>query len=197
MSLTLIQSVQQNLGYPALQKVDPNTKKITNDDSTPAEDKFSQAAIPSVLTALVTFGAIDDGANEILGGTNDGQWISKLFDENKKEAVQIIASYAKQSNDDPIAKMNEIAAEAAKVIREQVGEKGSITDVKLYLSNQKVDILLYLLPTLKMGDLLNDNTLDDETNKMEGPISSLMNSFGKATTNTTTNEEIEKKENNL
>jgi hypothetical protein len=197
MPLPFLQTVQQNLGYPALQKVDPNTKQVADDNSTPAEDKFSQAAIPAVLTALLTYGETDDGANEILGGTNDVQWISKLFDENKKEAVQIISSYAKQSNDDPIAKINEIAAEAANVIRTEVGEKGTIKDVKLYLSNQKVDILLYLLPTLKMGDLLNDNTLDDETNKMEGPISSLMNSFGKATTNTTTNEEIEKKENNL
>jgi hypothetical protein len=197
MPLPLLQTVQQNLGYPALQKVDPNTKQITDDSSTPAEDRFSQAAIPAVLTALLTYGETDEGANEILAGTGDGKWIRKLFDENKKEAVQIISSYAKQSNADPIAKMNDIAAEAAKVIRAEVGEKGTIKDVKHYLSNQKVDIVLYLLPALKMGDLLNDNTLDDETNKMEGPISSLMNSFGKATINTTTNDEKAKKENNL
>jgi hypothetical protein len=69
--------------------------------------------------------------------------------------------------------------------------------VKDYFINQKNDILLYLLPILKMGDLLHDNTLDDGTNKMEGPISSLMHSLGSTFTNTTTDAEVEKKENDL
>jgi hypothetical protein len=34
-----------------------------------------------------------------------------------------------------------------------------------------------LPPALQMGDLLNDNTMDDRTNKMEGPISSMMHSI--------------------
>jgi hypothetical protein len=197
MSLQLLQTVQQNLGYPALQKVDPNTKEIIEDTSTPNEDKFSQAAIPAVLTALYKYAQKDDGANEILAGTVDKNWITKIFDENKKEAIQIISSYAKQSSDDPLAKMNAIAAEAAKIVRDEVGENGTIKNVKDYFSNQKMDILLYLLPTLQMGDLLNDNTLDDGTNKMEGPISSLMHSLGAAFTNPTTNEELAKKENDM
>lgn len=197
MSLHLLQTVQQNLGYPALQKVDPNTKQIIEDTTTPDEHKFSQAALPAVLTGLYKYAQTDEGANEILASDGDEQWVSKIFDENKKEAIQIISSYAKQSSDDPLSKMNAIAAEAAKVIREQVGENGTIKSVKDFFINQKNDILLYLLPTLKMGDLLHDNTLDDGTNKMEGPISSLMHSLGSVFTNPTTNEELEKKENDL
>ncbi len=197
MSLQLLQTVQHNLGYPALQKIDPNTKQIIEDTSTPDEDKFSQAAIPAVLTALYKYAQSDDGANEILVSDGDENWTTKIFDENKKEAIQIISSYAKQSSDNPIAKMNAIAAEAAKVVKEQVGENATIKNVKDYFSNQKNDMLLYLLPILKMGDLLHDNALDDATNKMEGPISSLMHSLGSAFTNPTTNEELEKKENNL
>jgi hypothetical protein len=197
MSLQLLQTVQQNLGYPALQKVDPNTKEIIEDTSTPDEDKFSQAAIPAVLTGMYKYAQTDEGANEILASDGDEQWTGKIFDENKKEAIQIISSYAKQSSADPLTKMNDIAAQAAKIIREEVGENGTIRDVKNYFINQKNDILLYLLPTLKMGDLLHDDTLDDGTNKMEGPISSLMHSLGAAFTNPTTKEELEKKENDL
>ncbi len=197
MSLQLLQTVQQNLGYPALQKVDPNTKEIIEDTSTPDEDKFSQAAIPAVLTGMYKYAQTDEGAYEILTSDGDEQWTSKIFDENKKEAIQIISSYSKQSNDDPLTKMNAIATEAAKIVREHVGENGAIINVKDYFNNQKKNILLYLLPTLKMGDLLNDDTLDDGTNKMEGPISSLMHSLGTAFTNPTTKAELEKKENDL
>ena len=197
MSLQLLQTVQQNLGYPALQKVDPNTKQIIENTATPNEDKFSQAAIPAVLTALYKYAQTDDGANEILTSDGDEQWTGKIFDEHKKEAIQIISSYSKQSNDDPLAKMNAIAAEAAKVVREHVGENGAIINVKDYFSNQKKDILLYLLPSLKMGDLLNDDTLDDGTHKMEGPISSLMHNLGSVFTNPTTKEELEKKEKDM
>jgi hypothetical protein len=197
MSLQLLQTVQENLGYPALQKVDSNTKQIIEDANTPDEDKFSQAAIPAVLTGLYRYAQTDEGANEILLSDGDEQWTAKIFDEHKKEAIQVISSYAKQSSYDPLAKMNAIAAEAAKLIREQVGKEGTIKNVKEYFSSQKNDILLYLLPTLNMGDLLNDNTLDDDTNKMEGPISSLMHSLGNAFTTPTTNEELEKKANDL
>ncbi len=197
MSLQLLQTVQQNLGYPALQKVDPNTKEILEDTSTPDEDKFSQAAIPAVLTGMYKYAQTDEGANEILTSIGDEQWISKIFDENKKEAIQIISSYSKQSNEDPLVKMNAIAAEAVRLIREHVGENGTIINVKDNFVNQKNDILLYLLPILKMGDLLHDNTLDDGTNKMEGPISSLMHSIGSVFTNPTTQEELQKKENDL
>ena len=33
---------------------------------------------------------------------------------------------------------------------------------------------------LNMGELLHDNTLDDNTNKMEGPVSSLIQRIGSA-----------------
>ena len=197
MSLQLLQTVQQNLGYPALQKVDPNTNEIKENTNMPDEDKFSQAAIPAVLTALYRYAQTDEGANELLVSDGDENWMGKIFDENKKEAIQIISSYAKQSNEDPLTKMNIIAMEAAKIVREHVGENAAIITIKDYFSNQKKDILLYLLPTLKMGDLLNDNTLDDDTNKMEGPISSLMHSLGSAFTKPTTQEELAKKENGL
>ena len=54
----------------------------------------------------------------------------------------------------------------------------TIKDVKTFFSGQVNNILPYLEPDLHMGDLLNDTTLDDNTNKMEGPMSSLMHSIG-------------------
>ncbi len=86
--------------------------------------------------------------------------------------------------------MNAIAKEAVKITLENVADGATIKEVKLFFKNQKNNILLYLLSALKMGELLHDTTLDDDTNKMEGSISSLIHSLGNIFTNPTTNEEI-------
>ncbi len=41
-----------------------------------------------------------------------------------------------------------------------------------------------------MGELLHDTTLDDKTNKMEGPVSSLMKSAGAVFSNPVMDKEI-------
>ena len=192
MSINLLETVQQNLGYPALQKIDPNTQQVVLDDKTPAEDKFSQAAIPAVLTALYRYVQTDEGATAFLRGNNSTNWAGKIFDDNKKEVVQTISAYAKQSNADPVEKINAIATEAAKVVKENLSSDAGVKEVKLFFSNQKNNILLYLPAALNMGDLLHDTSLDDNTNKMEGPISSLMQSIGNAFSNPVTGEEIKK-----
>jgi hypothetical protein len=192
MSINLLETVQQNLGYPALQKIDPNTQQVVVDDKTPAEDKFSQAAIPAVLTALYKYVQTDEGATAFLRGNNSTSWVSQIFDDNKKEAVQTISAYAKQSNADPVEKINAIATETAKVVKENLPEGAGVKEVKLFFSNQKNNILLYLPAALNMGDLLHDASLDDNTNKMEGPISTLMQSIGNAFSKPVTDEEIKK-----
>jgi hypothetical protein len=192
--MNLLEKVQQNLGYPALQKIDLSTDKIIDDNATPDEDKFSQAAIPAVLSALYKYVLTDEGAKEVLNGNNETKWIAKIFDEHKKDAIEIISSYSKQSNENPLDKMHTIANEAVKITKEHVGDNGTIMDVKLFFKQQKNEILLYLLPNLKMGELLNDNTLDDNTNKMEGPISSLMHTLGNLFVNPTTEAEVQKKQ---
>jgi hypothetical protein len=192
MSINLLETVQKNLGYPSLQKIDPNTQQVVEDEKTPDEDKFSQAAIPAVLTALYKYAQTDEGAAEILRGDNSTDWVNKIFLDNKKEVVQTISSYAKQPGDNPVAEMNTIANETVRVVKENLSANADIKEVKLFFSNQKNNILLYLPAALHMGDLLNDDTLDDNTNKMEGPVSSLMHSIGAAFSTPVTEEEIKK-----
>ena len=192
MSLDLLEVVQQKLGYPVLQKIDPNTQQVVEDDNTPDEHKFSQAAIPAVLTGLYNYVQSDAGATELLQSNETTQWLSKIFNESKKDAVQKIAAYAHQSNADPMQKINAIAQEAVKVVKENLSSNATVADVKLFMNTQKHTILLYLPASLNMGELLNDNTLDDATNKMEGPISSLIQSIGSAFSNTTTDDGLKK-----
>ena len=192
MSINLLETIQQNLGYPALQKIDPNTQQVVENNKTPDEHKFSQAALPAVLTALYKYVQSDAGAEDFLRGDNSSNWVSKIFDDNKKEAIQKISAYAKQSNHDPVAKMNAIANEAVKVVKENISADAVIKEVKTFFSNQTNNILLYLPAELNMGELLHDSTLDDKTNKMEGPISSLMQNIGSAFSNPVVEEDIKK-----
>jgi len=178
MSVNLLEIVQQNLGYPALQKMDPNTLKVDAEAESPEEDKFSQAALPAVLTALCEYAQADEGAAIILQTDAATKWMNKLFDSNKKETVQTIAAYANSSNEDPIAKMNAIATEAVKVAKENMPADAAIKDIKTFFSEQKNNILLYLPAELNIGEMLHDDSLDDGTNKMEGPISSLIKNIG-------------------
>lgn len=190
MSINLLETVQQNLGYPALQKIDPNTQKVTADETTADEDKFSQAAIPAVLTGLYRYAQSDEGATELLNAGASVNWVRKIFDDNRKEAIQTISAYASQSNEEPVMKMNAIANEAVKVMKEILPPEAGIKEVKVFFGNQKNNILLYLPAALNMGELLHDSTLDDNTNKMEGPISSLMQSIGSAFSSPVTGEEV-------
>lgn len=193
MSVNLIKTIQENLGFPPLEKADPNTQQPVAGKDGIVTINFSQAAIPAVCTALYRFVQTDEGASDVLNIKNSDNWVAKIFDDNRKEAIQKIAAYAQHSNEDAVAKMNDIANEAVKIAKEHLPDNAGVKEVKDFFSSQVKDILLYLPAELKMGELLHDNTLDDNTNKMEGPISSLMQSIGSAFSKPVTGEEIKEK----
>lgn len=164
--------------YPELQKIDPNTQVVTEDSITPAEHLFSQAAIPAISAALYKFSQADAGAEALLHPNGNENWIDFLFLDNMKEVIQKIASYSLKSMEETEIKLNTIAVVAVSLINEQITPAGTIYDLKKYLAGERSNILLYLPAALQMGEMLNDNTLDDRTNKMEGPVSSLMHAIG-------------------
>jgi hypothetical protein len=189
MSINLLETVQQNLGYPALQKIDPNTQRVAAEGKIPEKDKFSQAAIPAVLTGLYKYVQSDEGAAGFLRGDNSPDWIATIFGDEKKKTVQAISTYANEPGKDAAANMNTIASEVVKVVKENLPAGDPVKEVKFFFRNQKNNILLYLPAELNMGELLHDTTLDDKTHKMGGPLSTLMQSIGNAFTNPVTDEE--------
>ncbi len=74
--------------------------------------------------------------------------------------------------------MEAIARAAVQEIREHLAKEPSGSNVKDLLTAQRHNILVYLPGSLKLGDTLQDETLDDRTNKMEGPVSGVMHSIG-------------------
>ncbi len=178
MSVNLLEIIQTQLGYPELQKMDPNKQAVETEHNIPYEHRFSQAAIPGVLTALYMYSRSDDGAKNILNGHSTALWTDVIFGKNKKDVLQKIADYSSYSKENAEIKMNRIAIDAVKTIKKNLPPEGSIQDVKKILADQSAHVLLYLPADLQMGEILNEGTLDDPTNKMEGPVSNMMHAIG-------------------
>lgn len=177
MALTLIQQIQQNLNIQSIQKIDPNTQEVKASASVTDKHTVEQAALPAVLAGLYKYSTTEVGANTISGG-NCNNWTGSMFADNTHDIVEHVATYAGVSQDEAYQQMERIANESVKVINENVKNSSGTTGLKDYLLGQRKDILTYLPGELHAGDLLNDNTIDDRTNKMEGPLSSFMQKLG-------------------
>lgn len=190
MSINLLETIQQNLGYPPLQKIDPNTQHVATGNKGKVEHKVSQAIIPAVLTGLYNFVQQDKGAEDFLRGNNSTNWVNIIFADHQKEAIEKIADYTGLSGELLSTEMNVIASEAAKITKENLSEDPSLIEVKIFFSKERNNILLYLPAELNLGSLLDDNTLDDKTHKMQGPMSSLMQNIGSTFNKPVSDEEV-------
>jgi len=178
MAFNIIESIQKSLGYPELQKIDPNTQEVKNPGNISPQDYLRQAAIPAVLTGIYKFTRTEEGNAEILKGELKGILLSLIFGNTKDEVVEKVSRYTGNSVEYTSGKMEDIARGAVTVIREHLKNEPSSASVKDLLTAQRHNILVYLPASLQLGDILKDETLDDRTNKMEGPVSGVMHTIG-------------------
>jgi len=180
MSSSAIIQIQENLHYPPLKKVDPNTQKVISIEDNRADHSFGQAAIPSILASFCNYGQSDEGALNILNTHQQKNWLKTIFGEKQQEAIQHVCDYSGESGQFTLFHMQAIAKEVVKMVQEQLPENGGTEDIKVFFKNEKNDILTYLPAKIQIGKLLNDDSLDDETNKMTGGLSGLVHSIGNA-----------------
>jgi hypothetical protein len=192
MSVNLSETIQKNLGYPALHKADPNSQAVKDSSKQPDIHPLGQGAIPAVLTGLYRYVQTDEGAADFLRGDNSTGWADRIFNWDKNMAVRKIAAYADQPAIVVENTIDDIANEAVKVVKANLPANGGIKEVKLFFNDQRNIILSYLPAALHMGDLLHDAELDDKTNKMEGPISTMMHNIGSAFSKPVTEDEMKK-----
>jgi hypothetical protein len=172
----IIETIQKNLDYPAVKKIDPNIQETTDNYKQTKVEKLAQAAIPAVLAGLYRLSRKNDCAEQIihLQANNNAGLLPQIFDGQENTAVEKVARYGDASETEVKNHMEIIAGEAIRLIRKEVGENANGVKVKSYLSDQRHNVLSYLPAAMQFRDLLDDDTLDDRTNKMEGPVSNLM-----------------------
>jgi hypothetical protein len=174
MATNLIETIQQTLGYPVLKKIDPNKQEPKNEDDSNAPHELGQAAIPAVLAAMYKFSQTEEGDQQLLNADPDAGALQMVFEKKENVAVDKVARYAGTSSEEARIAMERIAAEAVKFVQEGVKNNPAPDKVKIFLGDQRHNILVYLPAAMQMGYLLGDNTIDDRTNKMEGPISNFL-----------------------
>lgn len=172
MDTHIIDTIQKNLGYPPLQKVDPNTQEIKESNHMTPDLKLPQAAIPAVLAGMIKFSDSPEGV-ALLSDNENKDWLGTIYCGKEKDAIKKVAEYAGVTVSEAERHMENISDEAVRVINDNLktpdGEK-----LRSFMNSQRHSVLAHLPASMKMGDLLNEETFDDRTNKMEGPVSGFL-----------------------
>ncbi len=175
MADNIVHALEKQLGYPPLEKVDPNTQETTSEQyGGPHKLKLGQAAIPAVLEGLSKYYNSKTPLRQIYQPATGNSWLEAIFGSRKEAAVQRVAEYADTDANTAASEMERVAVAAVQLISNKYPDATSQQEVSEYLGGQRSHILTRLPASMQFGELLGDDTIDDRTNKMEGPISSLM-----------------------
>lgn len=174
MANNLVETIQKNLGLPALQKIDPNIQEIKDKSLHSPQEKLAQAAIPAVLAALYKFTRTDEGCQALISGDGNSDWLGTFFEGNEASAVEKVAHYAGVTTEEAESTMENVADESINALKTSIKPKLTVGIVRTFMDVQRHNILVHLPAALQLGDVLNDEALDDRTNKMEGPVSGFM-----------------------
>lgn len=174
MAINLVETIQKNLGFPALQKIDPNTQEVKKPENLSVQDYLPQAAIPVVLLGLYKFSCTETGNSELLKGELQNRLLKTIYGKSTQSVVDKVAAYTGNTSEYAADKMEMIAWEALHIIRNNISGEPTGATVKSFLANQRHNILVHLPASLQIGEALHDDTIDDRTHKMEGPMSSHM-----------------------
>lgn len=194
MAINLLEKTTAALGYSALKKIDPTTEEI-HQQSVDANQALAQAVIPAVLAGISQLSKSEDGINIIMSGSKT-DWANLIFGDHKSEITGNIAGYAMSDLTTIENKINEAALTAITLIREiNPDSTNNNKMVKDFIKSQRDNILPFLPTQLHLGSMMNNSTIDDKTNKMQGPISSLMHKIEASFGGNETEQDADKKSN--
>lgn len=177
MSTSLVEFIQKKMGYPPLQKVDPVDHEVKGDAGLTTRERLAQSAIPAVLASLFKFARTERGSRLILSSDSQVSWLDTILEDKENPAVDKVAHYAGVTREEAEENMRLIAVEAVQAVRESVAHHRTHDAVRKYVSDQRHSILVYLPAAMQLGSTLEDDSMDDRTNKMEGPVSSFMHTL--------------------
>jgi hypothetical protein len=173
MAINIVEAVQAKLGIASIKKIDVNAMHQSDTTAPLKTDHASQAATAAVLVAIYKLCKTDEGAANIAQG-GSGNWLETIFRGREEMAIEKVANYGDSSIDEARNLMQRTADAAVQIVHDGAGANPTAAKVKAYIASQRHNILVYLPAELEMSKVLDDTTLDDRTNKMEGPVSSFL-----------------------
>ena len=170
MNFNIVTAVQERMGFAPFSKIDPNDANNTA-VLADSEGYYEQSATLAVLAGLYRYGSNPEGAVALTQPDHD-TLLTTILHGREARIAHVISNFGPHSYEETIGFMKKIAVTAMEILHEQV--VGTIQDI---LVSQRHNILTYLPPEIQLGKTLQDNSMDDRTNKMEGPVSDLMHFF--------------------
>lgn len=184
MATNLLEQVNQMMGHPLTKTEEPSRSQKTEKEKT-----LQGAAVPAALAGIYHLAAFEDGAARILDHLKNhrqdieyhhtGICAEFTFGDTLNSVIDRIAAYAGESSESAFAVLNEAAREAYRQLLTMFDPSVTRTeDITKYMVAQRHTILAHLPEELQLGHLLGDETMDDVSNKMEGPVSTLIHKLG-------------------
>lgn len=193
MAINILEELTKNMGMQPLIKVDPNTQAVKVTSDVEKENKLMQAIIPTVVAGLYDCARSEQGLDFLTGNESTPDWLSLLFAKKAPEVKQRLANYSNNTEDAVQIHFNSVAAECTKILRNNASENDRKVSIRNIAGSQRDWFLPYLPAELQIGKLLDDNTMDDRTNKMEGPVSTMMHKIETLLTGQESEEDANKK----
>ena len=173
MAIQLMEAVQKRLGLPPLVKITPD--KAEAQQQLP-KAPFHQIALVAVVAGLYKITRTDTGCAHLLLSGKTINWLQmeEAFGEHFQEVVSAVSAYGVSDTAATEGLMRKAADACLLILHEELAGKINTTSIRDFMSSQRHDILVYVPTDLKLGKIVNDNVWDDQTNHMEGPVSSFM-----------------------
>jgi len=188
MATDILKKVQENLGLTPVKKIDPNTQDLTKKaDFT--KQRFEQAVLTATMAAIYNLNRSEQGMN-ILEQQTMSNAPRDLFGITDNDILSRIAHYSHTDVGSVATLVSQVAGEALKVIHANSTSKLELSNL---VGSQRNNILPYLPAELQLGSFIADDTMDDRTNKMQGPVSSLMHKIESSFSGNETKEEADQR----
>ena len=193
MSINLLEELRNHLNLPPLKKVDPNTQQVELKTDKEREFRLMQAIAPAAVAGLYDCARSEAGLKFLTGTSSTPDWLNLFFGKNAPEVKRNIENYTNNSPESVQTHFNSVSAELVKIIRENAGNKDRAASIRHIAGAQRDLFLPYLPAELRIGILLEDATMDDRMNKMEGPVSTFMHKMETVFTGQESKESADKK----
>jgi hypothetical protein len=173
MAIDLVAAVQKRLGLPELQRITFKEEGLPGKEKPPG---ISQVALVCVTAALYKLTRTNEGCVKLLLSGKNDNWLEleEAYGKTLPFVIEEINEYGVADSVATAKLLHDIANGCLLVMHEELFNHINTEMVHDFMSDQRHNILIYKPANLPLGKILRDNVMDDDTNKMEGPVSNWM-----------------------
>ena len=169
MTKNIVKLLENQLRDRPMKTINPNTQTAGDEDKQSAEALYHRAIIAAALAGLLEYSRADEHVQALLSAHGAKNYGEQIFQEHFADLEKKVLAYSGYKNGRPREDFNYVMQVLSDIVAAEAA--GDPRAAKDYISSQRANIVSYLPGDLQAGQLLNNSTIDDRTNKMHGPFS--------------------------